>query len=42
VQFFNPRPDHCADHFVLHGALIHPLTTGNGAEAQVSSMPEKQ
>ena len=26
VRFFNPRTDHWADHFVLHGARIHSLT----------------
>ena len=26
VRFFHPRTDHWADHFALHGALIHPLT----------------
>ena len=27
VRFFHPRTDHWADHFALHGAHIHPLTS---------------
>ena len=26
VRFFHPRTDHWAEHFVLYGAFIHPLT----------------
>jgi HNH endonuclease len=26
VRFFHPRTDHWAEHFVLHGAFIQPLT----------------
>jgi hypothetical protein len=35
VRFFNPRADHWADHFVLHGAFIHPLTAIGEVTARI-------
>jgi hypothetical protein len=35
VRFFHPRADHWADHFVLHGVVIHPLTAIGSVTARI-------
>jgi hypothetical protein len=35
VRFFNPRTDHWADHFVLHGGFIRPLTASGEVTTRI-------